>query len=629
MILIEGPPGSARPGCCARSADAPRRPGCWWPAAANWRRNTGSALCGSCSNRSSPEPPPTRRRSSPARPATSREVFTAQADSGQTGDTLFGVLHGLYWLTAGLAADQATGHHRRRRAMVRRRIAAAAGIPRAPAGGSAGRCCAHPAHRRAARARGDAGRDRLGAKHSGRHPETAESFRSIGAGAGQSRRPAGRGLHRCLPRSTGGNPLLLRQLLKALESDGIKPTSSNADTVRAIGSRAVSSLVLRRFARMPADNRAVARAIAIIGDGASLQLVAELTGLPTERVAESFGALARAEVLRHEYPLAFVHPLVHDAVYGDIPLGAREMQHEKAARLLADAGAAAEQIAAHLLKIPGRGDEATVNGAAGGGRPQCRSRRAGRSRDVPQTRARRAGRRAPGTAGVPGTRPGGNHDRRPGCRRPPDRRLPTAHRPPRAGARRGHARPGGAVRRHPRAFPGDRRVDHRRGRGRLRRRTPMAAGDLADQLAYAPARGTDRPATGGGWRRAGRAQSGHHAGLGDHAHRHRSATRDRSRDVRSGRRRARRRRPGLHGHGGPQRAGGRRGGARGPVGRRAGHGVPQGQPVRGAGRPGLGRIHPLDARRTRRGLGMAAQLHRAERSVGRASRSARPTPMRS
>src|SRR6185369_10215939 len=44
-------------------------------------------------------------------------------------------------------------------------------------------------------------------------------------------------------RTTGGNPLLLRQLLRALESDGIKPTSSNVDTVRAIGSRAVSSLV--------------------------------------------------------------------------------------------------------------------------------------------------------------------------------------------------------------------------------------------------------------------------------------------------------------------------------------------------------------------------------------------------
>ena len=61
-------------------------------------------------------------------------------------------------------------------------------------------------------------------------------------------------------------------------------------------------------------------------------------------------------MLRHDYPLDFVHPLVRDAVYGDIPLGTREIQHEKAARLLAGAGAPVEQVAAQLLKSPPRGD---------------------------------------------------------------------------------------------------------------------------------------------------------------------------------------------------------------------------------------------------------------------------------
>jgi len=162
-------------------------------------------------------------------------------------------------------------------------------------------------------------------------------------------------------RATGGNPLLLRQLLRALEADGIRPTAANLDTMRAIGSRAVSSLVLRRFARMPAESRAAARAVAILGDGASVPLVAALSGLPQEGVAEAIGALARAEVLRHDYPLDFVHPLVRDAVYGDIPLGTREMQHEQAARLLADSAAPAEEIAAQLLKSPPRGDERTVD----------------------------------------------------------------------------------------------------------------------------------------------------------------------------------------------------------------------------------------------------------------------------
>ncbi len=161
-------------------------------------------------------------------------------------------------------------------------------------------------------------------------------------------------------RSTGGNPLLLRQLLRALESDGIKPTASNVDTVRAIGSRAVSSMVLRRFTRMPPESRAAARAVAILGDGASLPIVAELTGLPQTAVAEAMGSLARAEVLRPEYPLDFVHPLVRDAVYNDIPLGTREMQHEQAARILTAAGASPEQVAAQLLKSPPRGGQQAV-----------------------------------------------------------------------------------------------------------------------------------------------------------------------------------------------------------------------------------------------------------------------------
>ena len=54
-------------------------------------------------------------------------------------------------------------------------------------------------------------------------------------------------------RMTSGNPLLLRQLLRALEDEGIPPDVSHVDTVRAVGSRAVSALVTLRLRRMPAD----------------------------------------------------------------------------------------------------------------------------------------------------------------------------------------------------------------------------------------------------------------------------------------------------------------------------------------------------------------------------------------
>ena len=71
-------------------------------------------------------------------------------------------------------------------------------------------------------------------------------------------------------RTTGGNPLLVRQLLNALETDAVKPDAAHADVVRAIGSRAVSSSVLLRLARLPGEAASVARAVAVLSEGADL-----------------------------------------------------------------------------------------------------------------------------------------------------------------------------------------------------------------------------------------------------------------------------------------------------------------------------------------------------------------------
>jgi DNA-binding SARP family transcriptional activator/DNA-binding CsgD family transcriptional regulator/tetratricopeptide (TPR) repeat protein len=162
-------------------------------------------------------------------------------------------------------------------------------------------------------------------------------------------------------RTTSGNPLLLRQLLRALEAEGVRPDASHADTVRAIGSRAVSSMVMMRFRRMPAGHRDVARAIAVLGHGATLPLVAELSGLGESETASAVAGLARSEVLRAEQPLAFVHPLVESAVYDDLSLGERELQHARAVRVLDAGGASPEQVAAHLLQVSPRGDPRVVD----------------------------------------------------------------------------------------------------------------------------------------------------------------------------------------------------------------------------------------------------------------------------
>lgn len=157
-------------------------------------------------------------------------------------------------------------------------------------------------------------------------------------------------------RATGGNPLLLRQLLTALESDGVAPIAANAPVIAEIGPRAVSRTVLPRLSRQPAAAIATARAAAVLGEGASLPAAAALAGLDESAVADATADLARAEILLPELPLHFVHPLVREAVYRDLPAGERGLQHGRAASILRDAGAGDDAVAAQLLLAPPRGE---------------------------------------------------------------------------------------------------------------------------------------------------------------------------------------------------------------------------------------------------------------------------------
>ncbi|HEY5881348.1 MAG TPA: BTAD domain-containing putative transcriptional regulator, partial [Nakamurella sp.] len=161
-------------------------------------------------------------------------------------------------------------------------------------------------------------------------------------------------------RTTSGNPLLLRQLVRALESEGVPPDVVHTDTVRAVGSRAVASLVMLRLRRMPPAAVEVARAVALVGAEADLPAIAALAQLSEEQSAEALDLLSRSEILADSPPLRFVHPLVQDAVYHDVSAGDLALRHERAARMLIERAARPENVAAHLLLSPARGDTSTV-----------------------------------------------------------------------------------------------------------------------------------------------------------------------------------------------------------------------------------------------------------------------------
>ncbi len=160
--------------------------------------------------------------------------------------------------------------------------------------------------------------------------------------------------------ATGGNPLLLRQLLSSLAEEDVRPVAGDVAAVQRIGPRAISRTVLVRLHRLGADAIAVAEALAVLGT-AEQRVVAALAGVTEDEAATAAAALARAEIIGLEAPAAFVHPLVRDAIYYAIPFSERVMRHARAAALLAERDAPAEQIATHLLAAPPRDDPWVVD----------------------------------------------------------------------------------------------------------------------------------------------------------------------------------------------------------------------------------------------------------------------------
>ena len=159
--------------------------------------------------------------------------------------------------------------------------------------------------------------------------------------------------------ATGGNPLLLSELLKSLVVEGVEPDAVHIGLIADLGPAAVSRAVLLRLRRVSADAVKLANAVAVLGDGADLGSSAAMAGLTIDAASNAAAALVQAEILQPD-AASFVHPLVGAAVYGDLPPLGRAAQHEHAAELLGAAGAPAERIAAHLELVPPRGRPGVV-----------------------------------------------------------------------------------------------------------------------------------------------------------------------------------------------------------------------------------------------------------------------------
>lgn len=176
------------------------------------------------------------------------------------------------------------------------------------------------------------------------------------------------GLLAACQEATRGNPFLVRELASALKADAVSGELA-ATRVLELGPRSVGRSVALRLARLGPAAGAVITALAVLGDGADIDHLAELAGVSLDKAAEALDRLAAAGIVEPGLPARFVHSVVRSAVYDDIPVALRSLRHAAAAQLLAERGADEDRICAHLVRCPPSGSDEVVQhlraGAAG------------------------------------------------------------------------------------------------------------------------------------------------------------------------------------------------------------------------------------------------------------------------
>jgi DNA-binding CsgD family transcriptional regulator len=160
---------------------------------------------------------------------------------------------------------------------------------------------------------------------------------------------------------TGGNPFLLTELLAQMRSDRHSPDDATADRLAELAPATIVNSVVARLGAMSPADRALATAIAVLGDRASLASAARFAELDLEVASRAADSLAAVQLLHRGIPLSFVHPVIRSAVLASMPPLANGHAHRKAASILREHGAPAEVVAAHLLSAPAHRDPEAVD----------------------------------------------------------------------------------------------------------------------------------------------------------------------------------------------------------------------------------------------------------------------------
>ncbi|MGY6654051.1 AAA family ATPase [Amycolatopsis sp. TRM77291] len=154
----------------------------------------------------------------------------------------------------------------------------------------------------------------------------------------------------CLAR-TGGSPMLLDALVNTMLGHGLRPVASAAAELAALRPSPAAARLTRCLRAQPDDVRAVAKAMAALGEETEAGVLAELAGLDSPDFDAALRALRRLGIV--ETPadglLRFAGGMAGDLVADQLSAEEQDSLHLRAANVLYRNGRPVEQIGRQLL----------------------------------------------------------------------------------------------------------------------------------------------------------------------------------------------------------------------------------------------------------------------------------------
>jgi len=160
--------------------------------------------------------------------------------------------------------------------------------------------------------------------------------------------PIGDDVTRAAWESTRGNAFLVHELATSIR-DLSDVGTLDVGTVQRIAPNAVGWRVAMRLEAIGPHALRLARACAVLGDGAPIDTASALAELEPPMAGDAAGHLVAKDLLVAVNSTTFAHPIIRAAVVDQLPTAERLRLHSAAAARLVEQSAPVEEIARHLL----------------------------------------------------------------------------------------------------------------------------------------------------------------------------------------------------------------------------------------------------------------------------------------